>query len=131
MAVSEVYLIRFLVQATEDAQDALQWRSGESSEFRAEVNGVRLGLFHVHSVDGSHLCLRLSNGEDRTFIEEPRSVSIFGGRYRTEEERSLAESMQALAECVARQCAHRNTRAWDLRDSIREGLYRQVLFGTR
>jgi len=128
MAVTELCLIRFLMQSTEDAQNTLHWRGGKSSEFRAELNGVRLGLFHVHSLDGSRLCLRLTNGDDRTYIEEPRRVSQ-GGRYRTEEERSLAESMQALADCVARQCADRSTRAWDLRDSIREAIYRRVLFG--
>ena len=69
------------------------------------------------------------SGDDIAYIEEPKQSSFFGRNYRNEEDMRLAEAMQALADAVAAQCGARRVRAWDLRDSIRESLYRQVLFG--
>jgi hypothetical protein len=127
MAVSDLYLVQFLIQSTQECE--LQWLAGEASEFRAELNEVRLCLFSVHATDGARLCLRISRDAKRTFIEEPRNTSIFGTRYRSDEDRSLAEALRFLAEIVSRQCALRRAEDWDLRESIRENLYRQLLFG--
>ncbi len=129
MAVSDLSLVRHLIQATESGQEPLRWRCRGPCEFRAQLNGVRLSLAHMQSREGSRLCLCLSDGSERTRIEEPRNEALFGTRYRGEEERLLAESLQLLMELVAGRCASKKARSWDLRDSVRDSLFNRILFG--
>ena len=129
MAVTDLYVAQYLLSATVEQQRGLQWVSNESGAYRTAANGVEMELFHTHSVGWSGLCLSFQSGDDITYVEEPKPSSFFGRNYRNEEDQRLAEAMQALADAVAAQCGARRVRAWDLRDSIRESLYRQVLFG--
>lgn len=129
MAVSDLNLIRHLLQATQGAPEPLRWRRRGPGEFHATLNGVRLSLSLMQSESGFLRCLSLSNGAEKTRIEEPPNEAPFGSKYRGEEDQLLAESLQLLMESVAEQCAPKRSSAWDLRDSIREALFNRVLFG--
>lgn len=129
MPVSELNLVRHLIQATENNLEPLSWHRHGPGEFRARLNGVRLSLAHLQSREGSQLCLCLSDGRKHTRIEEPLNDAPSGVRHRGEEDRLLAESLHLLMERVADHCAPKKTRAWDFRDSIRDALFQRVLFG--
>lgn len=126
--LNDLALVRFLIRATEAAEHPLTWRLSHGCEFRAELNGVKLSLFHFHAAEHSPLRLRLSCGERRTVIEEPPNLAAIGARYKDEEDRALAESLQALAECVS---AHASAPAQPARsgEAAREALYRTLLHG--
>ena len=129
MAFPDLNLVRHLIQVTEDELEPLRWRRRGPGEFRAEINGVKLSLSRMQSKESSLLCLCLSNGAERTRVEEPQNEAPFGTKYRSEEERLLAESLQLLMERVAARCEPKRARAWDLRDSIRDALFNRILFG--
>lgn len=96
MAVSDLTLVRHLIQVTEKEHAPLRWRRHGPGDFRAQFNGVRLSLSHAQFREGSLRCLSLSHGNERTLIEEPRNETLFGSKYRNEEDRLLAESLQLL-----------------------------------
>ncbi len=129
MPVSDLYLVQYLIQSSQEDETSLVWRESEASEFRAELNGVSLSLFSAHSSDGSRICLRLSRTGQRAYIEEPHSVGLISVRYRNEEDRSLAEALRLLAQIASNQCTHRRAAEFDHRESIRESLFQQLLFG--
>jgi hypothetical protein len=130
LVLNDLALVRFLIRATEAADHPLEWRLNHGCEFRAQLNGVKLSLFHFHAAEHSPLRLRLSCGERRTMIEEPPNLAGIGARYKDEEDRALAESLQALAECVS---AHASAPPQPARraDASREALYRTLLEGAR
>lgn len=129
MAVSDLHLVRHLIQATEDERNPLRWRRRGPGEFLARVNGVKLSLSFRQSGEGSVRCLCVSDGPTRTLIEEPPNEAPFASRYRSEEDRLLAESLQLLMERVSGHCAPRRASSWDFRDSIREALFQRILPG--
>jgi hypothetical protein len=129
MAVTDLYVARYLLDSTQAKREPLPWQPAEGGGYAAEIHGVRLGLFHSHSMGWSGLCLSFTRGDDVTYIEEPRITGIFGRTYENEDERQLAEALRELWQAVSRQHHDRKTRAWRLRQSIREALYQQVLFG--
>ena len=129
MAVTDLYVAQHLLSATVEDGEPLRWVANGSGAYRTTAHGVDLELFHTHTMGWSGLCLSFKNGDNIAYIEEPKPSSFFGRNYRNEEDMHLAEAIQALADAVAAQCGARRTRAWDLRDSMRESLYRQVLFG--
>lgn len=129
MAVSDLTLVRYLVQATLDEERPIHWRQSDGAGFRAEHNGVKLTLFHMHLPGGPALGLRLSEAHRGILIEEPFNEAHSGQRYHSEEDRHLAESLQLLAECVARQCAKSAPIRRDLTGPMRESLVRRVLQG--
>lgn len=131
MAVTDLYVAQYLLSATLDKEEPLQWVSNETGTYHAAAHGVEVELFHTHTMGWSGLCLSFQNGEGAAYIEEPKPSSFFGRNYRHQEDMQLAEAMQALADAVAAQCGARRIQAWDSRDTIRESLYRQVLFGKR
>lgn len=129
MAVTDLYVAKYLLDSTQGLRAPLSWQSGEGGGYAAEIHGVRLGLFHSHSMGWSGLCLSFTRGDDVIHIEEPRTAGIFGRNYESEDDRQLADALQELWQAVARQYCDRKTQAWRLRQSIRETLYQQVLFG--
>jgi hypothetical protein len=129
MAVTDEYVVQFLLNATQASGEGIAWQPGEAGGYGAEVNGVRITLFQAHSMGWSGLCISLMRGADVAQIEEPRPASMFGRKYGSEDERQLAATMQELGGAISRQCHAREARAWQLREKIRETLYRQVLFG--
>ncbi len=129
MAVTDLYVAQFLLSATLEREHPLAWVSNESGAFRADAHGVGLELFHTHTMGWPGLCLSFRDSDNIAYIEEPKPSSLFGRTFRTEEDMRLSEAMRALADAVAAQCSGRRERAWDLRESVRESLYRQVVFG--
>ena len=129
MAVSDLNLVRHLIRATGDEQERLHWRRHGPGGFRAQLNGVRLSLFHAQFREGSRLGLALSKGNERACIVEPRNDAPFGSKYSTEEDRLLAESLQLLMECVAVRCIRPEKPSWEPRDSIRDALFNRILPG--
>lgn len=128
MPLSDLYVAQYLLDATLRAEGPLEWQAEESGGYRTHVNGVRLSLFHARTVGWTGLCLQFSRGDEVALVEEPRPVALFGRRFRDDDDQRLSEAMQRLARVVAEQCRKRRMRAWDLRESIRENLFRRVLF---
>ncbi|MBN9662740.1 MAG: hypothetical protein J0H49_31365 [Acidobacteria bacterium] len=128
MAVSDLYVAQFLLDATQAAQPPLEWQLEDGGVYSAHLNGVRLSLFHARTMGWSGLCLSFSRGDEVAHIEEPRPVALFGRKFRNEDEERLAGALKELARAISSQCHLRKMRAWDLRDSIRESLYRRILF---
>jgi hypothetical protein len=129
MAVTDQYVVQFLLQATQASEDAIPWQMTESGGYWAEVNSVRLALSHSYTKGWSGLCLSFVRGADAAYIEEPRPSSIFGRSYRSEEERRLAETLHELGSAICIQCHARQVNAWQSREQTRETLYHLVLFG--
>ena len=129
MAVSDLYIVQYLLQATLGAADPLIWQMDEAGSYMALINGVTLALFQSHTMGWSGLCLRFTKGEDVIYVEEPRFSSLFRRVYKDDDEKRLAEAMRTLERAVAKQSHQRKERAWRLKDSVRESLYRLVLFG--
>ncbi len=128
MAVSDLYVAQFLLDATQTAHAPLEWQVEEGGSFFAHLNGVRLSLFHSRTMGWSGLCLSFSRGDEVAYIEEPRPVALFGRKFRNEDDQRLSVALKDLSRSVSAQCHARKLRAWDLRDSIRESLYRRILF---
>lgn len=128
MAVSDLYVAQYLLEATQAVESPLAWLADEAGSYSTHLNGVKLSLFHARTLGWTGLCLSLSRGEEVTRIDEPRPVALFGRKFRTDDEKRLSEAMQELDRAVAGQCQARRKRAWTLRESIRESLYRQILF---
>ncbi len=130
MAVDDLYLVRYLITSTQPGRSALCWREGASGSWLAEINGVRLCLFHSHEMGSSSLCLKLTGpNEDVAFVEEPRSSSLFSRRYRNSGDLLLAEALRALADLITAQGSLRQSQAVDRTSMHREALFRRVLFG--
>jgi hypothetical protein len=129
MAVTDLYVAQYLLSATVKEREPLHWVSDDSGVSRSRARGVDLELFHTHTMGWSGLCLRLKNSGHVACIEEPRPASIFERSYRQREDQQLAEVMQALADAISVQCGARLEQCTDLRESVRESLFRQVLFG--
>ena len=127
--VSDLYVVRYLLQATGNSQAPLLWQAIDAGSYTSELNGVRLSLFRARTLGWSGLCLAFSSGGDTMCVEEPRPFGLFGRRYRSDDERSLADALSGLARAVATQCFEREVRSRDLREVIREGIYHRVLFG--
>jgi len=129
MAITDLYLVQYLLDATSGMQDPLVWSLDDAGAYLALVHGVRLMLAHSHTMGWSGLFLSLTQGEEVVYVEEPRFHGLFARKYRDEDDRRLAECMQALATAVAQQCSARRLKLWTQRDSNRQSLYQRVLFG--
>ena len=129
MGVSDLYVARYVLEATGNRQSPLPWQAERGGAYTSEMNGVRLSLFRARTLGWSGICLGFSSGDETTCIEEPHGFGLFGRRYRNDDERGLADTLNALARAVASQCYERQVRAHDLRETIRDGLYHRVLFG--
>lgn len=129
MPLSDALLVRYLVNATESS-DPIFWRELQDGGHRAEIHGIRVDLKECAARAGSYLCLLLSSGAESVAIPEPRSSSVFGVRYESEEQSELADLMQTLGRLVRRQCDLRRERSAECRNRIRQEIFQQVMFGT-
>lgn len=126
-SISEMYVVQYLLQNTRETSPPLVWYDREYGGFVATVSGVHLELGREHSIVGSRVMLTLSRGTDRVYISEP-PVATLGGRYRSEDHRRLAEMMKDLERVVLKQCASRRNQSSQVRDRIKNGIFRQLLF---
>ncbi|MGC4049779.1 MAG: hypothetical protein QM757_09730 [Paludibaculum sp.] len=128
MAVSELYIAQFLLEATQASDGPLQWHLLDGGSYCTQLNGVRLTLFHSRSMGWSGICLSFSQGDEVTYIEEPHPVTLFSRKFSSDDDMHLSDTLNGLARAVSSQCNARKVKAWGLRDSIRESLFRRVLF---
>ncbi|MBI4891239.1 MAG: hypothetical protein HY821_11495 [Acidobacteria bacterium] len=131
MPVDDLYFVRYLLQSTQPGEGCIFWQEADSGSWRAEINGVKVSLFHTHEMGWSGLCLSLSGSDGNpVYIEEPKPSSFFGRRYRQNDQLLLAEAIRALADAISGQCHSRRRRALEEPEALREALFRKVLFGS-
>jgi len=129
MAISDIYLVQNLLQATKAIPRQIAWHEKDSGGYISEIKGVRLDLGLAYSTCGSQVYLVLSRRLDKVSIEEPLTIGFLRPAYRSEDHRRLAELMKELASAVARQCSFRTAEAVQEIERTRESIYRQLLFG--
>lgn len=129
MAVSEGYVIEYLLRETEAGPANVEWLEGEAGGYSTIFNLVRLQLYSVQSMSGVRLCLEFGLGHDTVYIQEPCKVAIFGRQYRNEDEERVAELLHLLSAAVARQVRQRHEEAMAMETEIRESIFRRLLFG--
>lgn len=129
MPVTELLVIQYLVDATRLPSGGLLWQPLDSGGYRTEVKGVRVELTQSHSSTGVRLYVLLAAGVEKIYVAEPVSVSVWRNSYSTEDERRLAEQMNALFQTVSAQCAAREARSRDQQDRLRQEIFQQLLFG--
>jgi hypothetical protein len=129
MALTDIFLVQYLVQETEAGVDTLRWKELESGGYESELNGVRMELAESHSRAGAFLCLTLSAGTDRIHVVEPQSTSVFGRKYKNEDQARLAELLRQLDKAVTAQCERRRQYAAKQSEEIRQRILHRVVFG--
>ena len=128
--VSEMYVVQFLLQNTVDAAPALAWFEKEQGGYIAHVSGVQVELHWEHSVIGSRVVLSFARSMERVSIGEPHAATL-SGKYRNGDQRRMAEMMRSLAAAVASQCANREVQPVEVKERIKNSIFRQVLFQER
>lgn len=128
MAVSDLYIAQFLLEATQTSDSPLQWQLGDGGSYCTHLNGVRVSLFHSRSMGWSGICVSFSQGDEVTYIEEPHPIALFARKFNSDDDMRLSDTLNDLSRAVSSQCNARKVKAWGLRDSIRESLFRRVLF---
>jgi hypothetical protein len=131
MPLTDVFVVRYLLQKTSAQADSICWQELEAGGYEAQVSGVTVDLMQSQTRAGSYLCLILRAGSEKVYIAEPQNRSIFGVKYDDEDQRTLAELIRALADSVARQCAGRTRRSQDRGEELRQEIFQQLLFGER
>jgi hypothetical protein len=121
--------VQYLVQETEAGVDTLRWKESESGGYESELNGVQLRLAESHNRTGAVLCLTLTSAGDKTHVFEPQSTSVFGRKYKDEDQAHLAELLRQLDKAVTAQCERRRHYAASHAEEIRQRILHQVVFG--
>ena len=129
MAISEVYVVQYLLQETQAERGAVVWREKESEGYSARLHGIDVELHSFASRAGSRLNLSLSCFPEKIDIAEPVSTGVFSVRYQSEDGRRLAQLLKELAATVNRQCARRVNRTPEAARRVRESIF-QRLIGT-
>lgn len=131
MAISDNYVVQYLLEGTSRAQEAILWqeRQADRAAFVTRVGEVQVELENAYSRAGSHLELRFRRGEDEFTIREPAGRGWLGRKYSTEDEGNLAHLLRSLLRAASLQCRHRRLHALQNADQIRERVYHHLLFG--
>jgi hypothetical protein len=126
MAVSETYVVQFLLQNTLGSQPATVWAEKDFG-YRTKVRSVEVALDIVPSRAGERIFLTLSSEGQRTFIAEPPDLGLLTPSYESEEKRNLAFLLRELARNVVKSCAQPNQELPE--EEVRETVFRRLLFG--
>ena len=129
MAVTDGYVIEYLLQETEAGAANVEWLETEGGGYATTFNMVRLQLYGVPSTSGARLCLEFGLGHDTVYVQEPCKVAIFGQQYRNSDEARVAELLHRLHDAVTRQVRLRHEAASAMETEIRESIFRRLLFG--
>ena len=129
MALTDIFVTQYLLQGTEAAVDTICWRELESGGFETGVNGLTVQIDQCHDRAGAYVCLTMVAGPEKVFIAEPRSTAFIGRKYKSEDDRTLAELVRRLYETAEAQCADRRKRSVERAQEIRQELFHQLVFG--
>ena len=129
MAISDVYVVQFVLQATVSERDPILWQPKDSEGYFADWRDVRIELDTLSGTSGSRLIIALSHGWQKVYIEEPHNRGLFAERFENEDQRRLAKLMNDLANCIRRQYFDRVRALQENAEIMRQNLYRRLLFG--
>lgn len=129
MALTDVFVTQFLVQETEAAVDGVCWRDLDSGGYETCLNGLTVQIEQSHNRAGAFICLTVLSGPEKIHITEPRSTSIIGRKYASEDDRMLADLMRRLFKGVEAQCEARRRRSADRAEEIRQAILQRLVFG--
>jgi hypothetical protein len=127
--MTDLLVVRFLHQLTSDSTRPLEWRESEQCGYQTRLNEVRVSFQEVPEMGGSRLFLTLSYAEEDIHIAEPRMISLFGGRYRSEEDRETAALLKNLGRLISRQRAARQELRRQRTGVLRQSILRRLMFG--
>lgn len=128
MAVSDSYVVQYLLQTTLSSDAASVWEEKESG-YRTTVRAVSVDLDIVPSRVGDRIFLTLSSGNQRAYIAEPLDFGVLNPKYESEDQRYLASLLRELVRAVAQDCASRQPAAGEPGEEQRQEIFRQLLFG--
>jgi hypothetical protein len=129
MRLSELYVMRYLVQSTEAAPHPLCWQESDNGGYWAEVSGIRVEVIEGHGATGGQLFVTFSKGPEQVSIAEPRRAHLFGSKYEDEDQRCLAESMRQLCRLATRQCARRRIHSLEHSEEVAQEIFYRLVFG--
>lgn len=129
MALTDIFVTQYLLQGSEAAVDTIGWRELESGGYEASVNGVTVQIDQCHDRAGAYVCLTVHSEVEKVFITEPRSNSIIGRKYKSDDDRTLAELVRKLHKVVEAQCAERRRRSEQRMDEIKQEIFHRLVFG--
>jgi hypothetical protein len=127
MAISETYVVQYLLQATCAPSGGIVWRESDTEGYCARLHGIDVELHSFRSRSGSRLYLSLACFPEKIEIEEPASVGIFRAKYESEDGQRLAQLLKQLAATVSRQCAQRMNRTPEALSMVRESIFRRLI----
>jgi hypothetical protein len=127
MAISDTYVVQYLLQATRAGKETILWEEKESDGYAANLRGIRVELDRASSSTHSQLYLTLSHVSEKVHIAEPLSTGLFRERFQTGDDRHLALLMKELVVAIARQCAARKIARLEGSEFVREGIYRRLV----
>ena len=129
MALTDIFVTQYLLQGSEAAVDTICWRELDSGGYEAVVNGVTVQLDQCHDRAGTYVCLTILAGPEKVFIAEPRSTSIIGRKYSSDDHRTLADLVRRLHNVAEAQCAERRRRAASRTEEIKQEIFHRLVFG--
>ena len=129
MALTDIFVTQYLLQGSEATVDTICWRELESGGYETGINGVTVQIDQCHDRAGAYVCLTIVSGPEKVFIAEPRSTSIIGRKYRSEDERTLAELVRRLHNIAETQCAERRRRSAGRVEVIKQEIFHRLVFG--
>lgn len=127
MPISAEYVVSYLLQETR--AERLLWDRISGQEFdgyAAQLNGVALRFTRIDSSTESRLWLKVESEEGCTFVAEPRGFGLWGRRYRTAEEETLARLLTELEKSVSGRSSRQAAEETD--PTLRQQLFRRILF---
>ena len=130
MAISESYVVEYLLQGTASAPPDIVWQEqdNEASGYRAQIGDVKVELSYASFRGGSRLLLRFHHAQDDVDVHEPEGRGWMGKKHSNEEDRSLARKLRSLMQAAALQCQRRRVWAQENATSVRERVFRHLLF---
>jgi hypothetical protein len=128
--ISDTYVVHYLLQGTSRAPQQIIWQEREADEpgYVVHLEDTEIVLHIVPSRSGSYLVLRFRHANDEFSLREPAARGWVNKKYSTPDERDLAESLRALMRAVAAQCSERRMRTMENPDTVRNRVYRHLLF---
>lgn len=127
MAITDTYLVQWLVQETGTTPPALVWQEKDSDGYVTQNHEVRIDLDVVPSRAGARRQLTLRYGAERLYLVEPANTGFLTEQYANEEAWKLVQLLRELHLAVSRQCAARHNREEAVMNRVREALYRRVI----